>query len=67
MVPLEYRPCKSWLRELEEDEVGELEPAFALMDFRKLAPLELDEMEASSERPVLMADESPAPMACTMA
>ena len=53
--------------ELEEDALPELEPKLALACCRTLAPAELDEIEASSDNELLTAEESPAPIACTIA
>jgi hypothetical protein len=61
---LELRLCSSELKEL----VDELpEPKLPLSCSRMLAPWELVEIEASCDRPVLTAEESPAPIASTIA
>jgi hypothetical protein len=61
---LEFRLPSNPLTELE-DEL--LEPKLLLSCCRTLAPWELVDTEASCERPVLIAEVSPAPIAWTIA
>jgi hypothetical protein len=63
VVPLELlgsRLCKSWLIELEDEELAEFEPKFSLSCCRTVAPEELGAMEASSDMALLTAELSPA-------
>ena len=61
---LELRLSRSWLIELEEeDELVEVPPRLALSACRSVAPWELDEIDASCDRTVPAAEESPASMA----
>ena len=57
------RLCRSWLIELEDEEMPEFEPKFSLSCCRTVAPEELGAMEASSDKALLTAEFSPAPRA----